>query len=79
VLPYSVTLAANGVLRVIQNSIDALISVPVTVLLYSTTSKVIAILALKHAFGDASFFVASNANTYRVRRKRKEPIRSPLV
>ncbi|GMY09410.1 F-box protein At3g26010-like [Fagus crenata] len=70
---------ANGVLRVIQNSIDALISVSVTVLLYSTTSKVIAILALKHAFGDASFFVASNANTYRVRRKRKEPIRSPLV
>jgi|UniRef100_A0A2N9GZK4 F-box interacting protein len=79
VLPYSVTLAANGVLRVIQNSIDALISVPATVLLYSATPTVSAILTLKHVSGDASFFVASNASTYRVRRKRKEPIKSPLV
>ncbi|KAL0002653.1 hypothetical protein SO802_016434 [Lithocarpus litseifolius] len=75
VLPYSATLAANGVLKVKQNSIDDLISVPATVLPCSATSAVSGLLGLIRSCG----FVASNSSSYQGRRKRKgiKPLRSP--
>ena len=77
VLPYSATLAANGVLKVKQNSIsDDLISVPATVLPCSAASAMSGLLGLiKRSCG----FVASNSSSYQGRRKRKriKPVRSP--
>nr|POF26864.1 hypothetical protein CFP56_45598 [Quercus suber] len=73
VLPYSATLAANGFLKVKQNSIDDLISVPATVLPCPATSAMSG--GLKRSRG----FVASNSSSYQGRRKRKriKPVRSP--
>ncbi|XP_030929660.1 F-box protein At5g49610-like [Quercus lobata] len=75
VLPYLATLAANGVLKVKQNSIDDLISVPATVLPCSATSAMSGLLGLIRSCG----FVASNSSSYQGRRKRKriKPVSSP--
>ena len=76
VLPYSATLAANGVLKVKQNSIDDLILVPATVLPCSATSATSGLLEL---IKRSCAFVASNSSSYQGRRKRKriKPVRSP--